>query len=198
MTLKKRNIIIVEGPQGVGKSTLANFLRDNLPSTNLYRLSGINDKTKTGKEKNEIMYLELIDYMKKLEKTELNMVFDRFFFSEQVYSKLGYKEYLFDDVYEKLLNKFYELNYNVYFVVLYLKNEKLYEKRLKRVHHNYKEFSLKSSVDQQKTYLELADYIDKSKVKVIKVAMDDYKEGYNKIIKDIPLLKESNIKYETI
>ena len=198
MTLKKRNIIIVEGPQGVGKSTLANFLRDNLPSTNLYRLSGINDKTKTGKEKNEIMYLELIDYMKKLEKTELNMVFDRFFFSEQVYSKLGYKEYLFDDVYEKLLNIFYELNYNVYFVVLYLKNEKLYEKRLKRVHHNYKEFSLKSSVDQQKTYLELADYIDKSKVKVIKVAMDDYKEGYNKIIKDIPLLKESNIKYETI
>ncbi len=198
MTLKKRNIIIIEGPQGVGKSTLANFLRDNLPSTNLYRLSGINDKTKTGKEKNEIMYLELIDYMKKLEKTELNMVFDRFFFSEQVYSKLGYKEYLFDDVYEKLLNKFYELNYNVYFVVLYLKNEKLYEKRLKRVHHNYKEFSLKSSVDQQKTYLELADNIDKSKVKVIKVAMDDYKEGYNKIIKDIPLLKESNIKYEAI
>ena len=49
MTLKKRNIIIIEGPQGVGKSTLANFLRDNLPSTNLYRLSGINDKTKTGK-----------------------------------------------------------------------------------------------------------------------------------------------------
>ena len=198
MTLKKRNIIIIEGPQGVGNSTLANFLRDNLPSTNLYRLSGINDKTKTGKEKNEIMYLELIDYMKKLEKTELNMVFDRFFFSEQVYSKLGYKEYLFDDVYEKLLNKFYELNYNIYFVVLYLKNEKLYEKRLKRVHHNYKEFSLKSSVDQQKTYLELADNIDKSKVKVIKVAMDDYKDGYDKIIKDIPLLKESNIKYETI
>lgn len=198
MTLKKRNIIIIEGPQGVGKSTLANFLRDNLLSTNLYRLSGINDKTKTGKEKNEIMYLELIDYMKKLEKTELNMVFDRFFFSEQVYSKLGYKEYLFDDVYEKLLNKFYELNYNIYFVVLYLKNEKLYEKRLKRVHHNYKEFSLKSSVDQQKTYLELADNIDKSKVKVIKVAMDDYKDGYDKIIKDIPLLKESNIKYETI
>lgn len=198
MTLKKRNIIIIEGPQGVGKSTLANFLRDNLPSTNLYRLSGINDKTKTGKEKNEIMYLELIDYMKKLEKTELNMVFDRFFFSEQVYSKLGYKEYLFDDVYEKLLNKFYELNYNIYFVVLYLKNEKLYEKRLKRVHHNYKEFSLKSSVDQQKTYLELADNIDKSKVKVIKVAMDDYKDGYDKIIKDIPLLKESNIKYEAI
>ncbi len=195
MQMKNRNIIIIEGSQGVGKSTLANFLRDNLSSTNLYRLSGINDKTKTGKETNEIMYLELIDYINKLEKTELNLVFDRFFFSEQVYSKLGYKEYLFDDVYEKLLKKFYELNYNIYFVVLYLNDEKLYEKRLKRVHHNYKEFSLKSSVDQQKTYLELADNINKNKVKVIKVAMDDYKDGYNKIINNIPLLKESNIKY---
>ena len=194
--MKNRNIIIIiEGSQGVGKSTLANFLRDNLSSTNLYRLSGINDKTKTGKETIEIMYLELIDYINKLEKTELNLVFDRFFFSEQVYSKLGYKEYLFDDVYEKLLKKFYELNYNIYFVVLYLNDEKLYEKRLKRVHHNYKEFSLKSSVDQQKTYLELADNINKNKVKVIKVAMDDYKDGYNKIINNIPLLKESNIKY---
>ncbi len=196
MQMKNRNIIIIiEGSQGVGKSTLANFLRDNLSSTNLYRLSGINDKTKTGKETIEIMYLELIDYINKLEKTELNLVFDRFFFSEQVYSKLGYKEYLFDDVYEKLLKKFYELNYNIYFVVLYLNDEKLYEKRLKRVHHNYKEFSLKSSVDQQKTYLELADNINKNKVKVIKVAMDDYKDGYNKIINNIPLLKESNIKY---
>ncbi len=193
--MKKRNIIIIEGPQGVGKSTLANFLRDNLSSTNLYRLSGINDKTKEGKYKNEIMYLELIDYINKLEKTELNLVFDRFFFSEQVYSKLGYKEYLFDDVYEKLLTEFYKLNYNIYFVVLYLNDETLYKRRLKRVHHNYKEFSLKSSVDQQKTYLELADNIDKNKAKVIKVAMDDYEDGYNKIINNIPLLKESNIKY---
>lgn len=195
IALKKRNIIIIEGPQGVGKSTLANFLRDNLSSTNLYRLSGINDKTKEGKYKNEIMYLELIDYINKLEKTELNLVFDRFFFSEQVYSKLGYKEYLFDDVYEKLLTEFYKLNYNIYFVVLYLNDETLYKRRLKRVHHNYKEFSLKSSVDQQKTYLELADNIDKNKAKVIKVAMDDYEDGYNKIINNIPLLKESNIKY---
>ncbi len=193
--MKKRNIIIIEGPQGVGKSTLANFLRDNLSSTNLYRLSGINDKTKEGKYKNEIMYLELIDYINKLEKTELNLVFDRFFFSEQVYSKLGYKEYLFDDVYEKLLTEFYKLNYNIYFVVLYLNDETLYKRRLKRVHHNYKEFSLKSSVDQQKTYLELADNIDKNKAKVIKVAMDDYEDGYNEIINNIPLLKESNIKY---
>ena len=80
MKKKKGSIIIVEGPQGVGKSTMANFLRDNLPTTNLYRLSGIKDKTLTGKEKNKIMYLGLINYMESLEESELNLVFDRTFF----------------------------------------------------------------------------------------------------------------------
>ena len=37
---KKGNIIIIEGPQGSGKSTMTNFIRDNLPGSNLYRLSG--------------------------------------------------------------------------------------------------------------------------------------------------------------
>ena len=63
---KKGNIIIIEGPQGSGKSTMTNFIRDNLPGSNLYRLSGIKDKTKTGYEKNKTMYLGLINYMEAL------------------------------------------------------------------------------------------------------------------------------------
>ena len=70
---KKGNIIIIEGPQGSGKSTMTNFIRDNLPGSNLYRLSGIKDKTKTGYEKNKTMYLGLINYMEALEETELNL-----------------------------------------------------------------------------------------------------------------------------
>ena len=127
MRKKRGNIIIVEGPQGVGKSTLANFLRENLPTTNLYRLSGIADKTPTGKEKNKIMYLGLINYMEALEETQLNLIFDRTFFSEEVYCNLGYKEYRFDDEYRRLLKKLGGrllkklggLDYNIYFVVLY-------------------------------------------------------------------------------
>ena len=107
---KKGNIIIIEGPQGVGKSTMANFLRDNLASSNLYRLTGIKDKTITGYEKNKIMYLGLINYMESLEETELNLIFDRTFFSEQVYASLGYKEYKFDDVYDRLLRKLNDLD----------------------------------------------------------------------------------------
>lgn len=193
---KKGSIIIVEGPQGVGKSTLANFLRDNLPTTNLYRLSGIKDKSINGKEKNKIMYLGLINYMESLEETELNLVFDRTFFSEQVYCLLGYKDYKFDDVYERLVKKLASLDYNIYFVVLYLKDENLYEKRLRRIHHNYQSFSLKNSVEQQSTYLKLANEIKEKNIKVLKIEMDDYEKGYNKIVKSIPLLRENNVIYK--
>lgn len=54
---KRGNIIIIEGPQGVGKSTMANFLRENLESSALFRLTGIKDKTITGYQKNKNMYL---------------------------------------------------------------------------------------------------------------------------------------------
>lgn len=195
MRSKRGNIIIIEGPQGVGKSTLANFLRDNLPTTNLYRLSGIKDKAQTGKEKNKIMYLGLINYMESLEETELNLVFDRTFFTEQVYCMLGYKDYKFDEVYKRLLKKLAALDYNIYFVVLYLKDEKLYENRLRRTHHNYQVFSIKNSIDQQNAYLKIADNIKEKSIKVLKVSMDDYEKGYNKLIKNIPVLKENKVEY---
>ncbi len=196
MRLKRGNIIIVEGPQGVGKSTLANFLRENLPTTNLYRLSGIADKTESGKTKNKIMYLGLINYMESLEETQLNLVFDRTFFSEMVYCNLGYKEYTFDEEYKRLVKKLGELDYNIYFVVLYLKDVNLYEKRLRRTHHNYQKFSIDSSVKQQEEYLKLAKNIKNKKIKVIKVPMDDFEKGYKKVIRNIPVLKENNVTYK--
>ena len=196
MRKKRGNIIIIEGPQGVGKSTLANFLRDNLPTTNLYRLSGIKDRTESGKEKNKIMYLGLINYMESLEETELNLVFDRTFFTEQVYCSLGYKDYKFDEEYKRLVRKLASLDYNIYFCVLYLKDVELYEKRLRRVHHNYQAFSLQSSVDQQNTYLNLADNIKEKNINIVKIPMDDYKKGYKRIIIRIPVLKENNIVYK--
>ena len=89
--MNKGNIIIIEGPQGSGKSTMANYLRENLASSNLYRLTGIKDKTKTGYNKNKRMYLDLINYMEDLEDTELNLIFDR---SNIVYDTLFYQDYI--------------------------------------------------------------------------------------------------------
>ena len=44
--MNKSKLIIIEGPQGTGKTTLANYLRDNMSGSNLYRLSGQKDKTR--------------------------------------------------------------------------------------------------------------------------------------------------------
>lgn len=190
------NIIIIEGPQGVGKSTMANFLRDNLASSNLYRLTGIKDKTKTGYDKNKRMYLNLLNYMEELEDTELNLIFDRTFFTEQVYCLLGFKEYKFDDVYERLVQKLNALDFNIYYVVLYLNDTSIYEKRLKRQHHQYQAFSIESSVNQQNTYLKLADNLKEANINVLKIATDNYEKAYNELINSIPILKDSNIIYK--
>lgn len=190
------NIIIIEGPQGVGKSTMANFLRDNLASSNLYRLTGIKDKAKTGYDKNKRMYLNLLNYMEELEDTELNLIFDRTFFTEQVYCLLGFKEYKFDDVYERLVQKLNALDFNIYYVVLYLNDTSIYEKRLKRQHHQYQAFSIESSVNQQNTYLKLADNLKEANINVLKIATDNYEKAYNELINSIPILKDSNIIYK--
>ena len=190
------NIIIIEGPQGVGKSTMANFLRDNLASSNLYRLTGIKDKRKTGYDKNKRMYLNLLNYMEELEDTELNLIFDRTFFTEQVYCLLGFKEYKFDDVYERLVQKLNALDFNIYYVVLYLNDTSIYEKRLKRQHHQYQAFSIESSINQQNTYLKLADNLKEANINVLKIATDNYEKAYNELINSIPILKDSNIIYK--
>lgn len=195
MNKKRGNIIIIEGPQGVGKSTMANFLRENLASSNLYRLTGIRDKSKTGYEKNKMMYLGLINYMESLEDTELNLIFDRTFFTEQVYAKLGYKDYKFDEAYNRLVKKLNDLDFNIYLVVLYLKDTSLYEKRLRRNHHQYQAFSVKNSIDQQNAYIELLNEIKFKNINKIKIATDDYEKAYKKLINSIPVLKEADIKY---
>ena len=43
--MERSKVIIVEGPQGAGKTTLTNRLRELITSTNLIRMSGVKDKT---------------------------------------------------------------------------------------------------------------------------------------------------------
>ena len=193
--MERGNIIIIEGPQGSGKSTMANFLRDNLACSNLYRLTGIKDKTITGYEKNKKMYFNLIDYMDSLEETGLNLIFDRTFFTEQVYASLGYKDYKFDDVYKELVKRLSKLNFNIYFVVLYCDDVNLYRERLVRDHHQYQAFSLDNSVNQQNEYIKLIDEIDEENINKIKLCVDDFDTAYLTLIESIPVLKD-NIMYK--
>ena len=175
-------IIIVEGPQGAGKTTFTNYLREKIPSADLYRLTGIKDKAKTGYSKIKKKYLKLLEYIDNCE--DVNMIFDRTFFSEEIYSRLGYKEYSFHDIYIELLEKLDKLNFDIYFVTLYLKDTTEYEQRIKRDKHNYQKFEVESSIKQQDAYLNLADEIEREtkNIKVIKFENDsceNYKEKIN-------------------
>lgn len=169
--MSNSKIIIVEGPQGAGKTTITNYIRKVIPYTNLYRLSGTADTTKTGKEKAKVMYEDLMDYIEKLQNKSINLLFDRTFFTEEVYCRLGFKDYSFTDVYNKLLNRLSQMDFDIYYITLYLGNEDEYITRLDRdgkAKVKYTKFEKQSSVNQQNEYLKLADEI-KEKYKNIHV-----------------------------
>lgn len=188
--MEKSKIIIVEGPQGTGKTTLTNYLRENIPSSNLYRLAGQKDKSPSGKKLSEKMHTTLMDYLEKMQEIPMDLIFDRTFFTEEIYARLGYKEYSFTGVYEKLVTRLENLNSEVYLVVLYLEEATNYEKRLEREHHTYQSFSVESSMNQQNKYLEMAKELEDSKIHVLTLAMDDFDRAYQKINKLFSIKKE--------
>ena len=183
--MEKNRMIIIEGPQGTGKTTLANYLRDNISGSNLYRLSGQKDKTVTGKNYSIIMYKALINYLKEMQKVPMDIIFDRTFMTEEVYGRLGYKEYSFTDTYKELLNDLSNLEYDIYYFSLYLKAEELFKKRLARdSHHNYQAFSVENSVNQQNTYLEISNELESiNNINVYRIPMDNFEESYAKVKK---------------
>ena len=182
-------IIVVEGPQGAGKTTITDFLRHTLPYSNLYRMSGTADSTVAGKKKAEDMYVDLIEYIKKMENKSINLIFDRTFFTEENYCRLGVKQYSFTDVYEKLLDEFANLDFEIYYITLYLENENEYVERLKRdgkAVFKGAEFKAENSKKQQKIYLEMADEIKAkyTNVNVLNVANDKDLEDTKKEIRE--------------
>ena len=182
-------IIVVEGPQGAGKTTITDFLRHTLPYSNLYRLCGTADSTVTGKKKAEDMYFDLLEYMKKMENKSINLIFDRTFFTEENYCRLGIKEYSFTDVYEKLLNKFANLDFEIYYITLYLENENEYIERLKRdgkAVFKGAEFKAENSIKQQRVYIEMADEIKKKyhNINVLNIANDKDLEDTKKELRE--------------
>ena len=155
-------IIIVEGAQGAGKTTITDFLRHAVKYTNLYRLTGTSDSTKEGKRKATIMYQNLLTYIKTLENLSINLVFDRTFFTEEIYCRLGFKEYSFTDVYEALLEELSKMDFDIYYITLYLQDETLFEKRIQREGKavpDYAKFKAESSINQQRAYLKMAEEV---------------------------------------
>ncbi len=155
-------LIVVEGAQGAGKTTVTDYIRNTMNYTNLYRLCGTSDPSEEGKKKTTIMYRDLLEYVSKLENCSINLLFDRTFFTEENYCRLGYKEYSFSDIYDELLEKFSKLDFKIYYVTLYLEDESVFEKRLDRkgkVELDYLKFKSENSIKQQREYLKMAEEI---------------------------------------
>lgn len=183
-------LIVVEGPQGAGKTTITDFLRHFLSYTNLYRLCGTSDSTPTGKKKAEDMYVDLLEYMKKMENKSINLVFDRTFFTEENYCRLGKKQYSFTDVYEKLLEDFSKLDFETYYITLYLSDESLYNERLNRAGKavfQVSKFEASNSINQQRMYLKMAEEIKEKypNINVVNIANDRDLDVVKKEIREI-------------
>ena len=180
-------LIVVEGAQGAGKTTVTDYLRYSLSYTNLYRMCGTADssaegKKKAEKKKAEDMYINLLEYIKKMENKSINLVFDRTFFTEENYCRLGKKDYTFTDVYEKLLEEFSKLDFEIYYITLYLEDVEKYDARLNRkdkASFKNSKFEAENSINQQRVYLEMAEEIRKKypNIQVRNIANDrDFEE----------------------
>lgn len=180
-------LIVVEGAQGAGKTTVTDFLRHSLKYTNLYRLSGTADSSPEGLAKSTEMYIDLLEYIKKLENKSINLVFDRTFFTEENYCRLGKKEYSFTDVYNKLLDDFSKMDFEIFYITLYVEDVSLYEKRLSRegkAQVDYAKFNMENSIKQQELYLQMADEIKEKypTINVLNLANDgDFEETKSKL-----------------
>lgn len=170
-------LIIVEGPQGAGKTTITDYIRYSLKYTNLYRLSGTSDSSPAGLQKSIDMYNTLLDYVEKMQNLNINLLFDRTFFTEEIYCRLGFKEYSFTEQYEKLLKRLADFDFDIYYITLYLEDTSAYAKRLQRENKatiDYAKFDVQKSIDQQNTYLQMAKEINEKypNIHCINIATD--------------------------
>lgn len=183
-------VIIVEGAQGAGKTTVTDFIRYSLNYTNLYRLCGTSDSSPAGLTKSITMYENLMNYIKSLENQSINLLFDRTFFTEEIYCRLGLKQFSFTEEFNRLLKKLDEMDFEIYYITLFLKDTSIFTNRLKRdgkVSPDYLKFSSQNSILQQNEYLNLAEEI-KNKTKnihVVNIATDKGIEVVKEQIKDV-------------
>jgi broad-specificity NMP kinase len=95
-------IIILEGARGTGKSTVARAVRQKIPEITLVNPTGFHLDGEEGLKKVVNYYYAWINMLSNLHNHNSTFVFDRFFFTERVFSEL-YKSYNFNDYYEVFL-----------------------------------------------------------------------------------------------
>lgn len=154
----KNKLIIVEGAQGVGKTTITNLLREKIPYSCLIRSSGIKRRDKLGSWKTYRSHKQMLEMISEGYENELNFILDRTFFSEKVYEDLGHKEPCSITFYKELTDKLNALSerFDITLVLL-TATANQFNERLKREKPMYSnvEFNIAESLNQQNAYRSL-------------------------------------------
>ena len=182
-------ILLVEGSQGCGKSTVCKELREQMKYVTLLDLNGVGDKTEEGRNKMFKYHNQILDMFDYTKICGMNYVCCRSFLSETIYCNLGYKPYSFANHNNILINNLDYLTrwYDVYFILLTAKEEDL-KIRLNRDKFAYHSFSVENSLAQQEQYRkEFRNMINqKTNIKVYEIENDNLERTVNSI-KDIIL-----------
>ena len=154
--MSKQKLIIVEGAICSGKSSLSKALREQMPHTMLMDLSSIEKDN----EPNSYMYhADIMNMILDMKGYGSNFVLSRSYISNEIYARLGKKDYDNSRNFRILTNKLELLQYwyDVKIVIL-ASNPNEYERRLgKRNKFEYVEHSVDEALKQQKQYLLIAD-----------------------------------------
>lgn len=152
-----QRLIIVEGAQGVGKTSTTNLLREKILYSNLVRLTGTADSSITGRDKIFSSYLGLLRWMDSAQGCDLNFILDRSFISERVYCIEGRKAYDFKSEYNYLVEYLARLDKYKILLVLLTANSDTIASRLKRDKPEFNNtcFNIDKSLLQQFHYQEL-------------------------------------------
>ena len=163
--MNKPKLIIIEGAIASGKSSLAKAIREQLPHTMLIDLSSIKKDT----EFNSYMYhADVMNMIFDIKGCHSNFVLSRSYISNEIYARLGKKDYDNSRNFKILTNKLELLQYwyDVKIVIL-ASNPNEYERRLgKRNKFEYVKHSVDEALKQQKQYLLIADELRNAHIDV--------------------------------
>lgn len=158
-------IVVLEGPRGAGKSTVARLLRSAVEGSTLINLTGFKEDGDTGLKKIRMYYKSLHMYLELLSTSneDFTIIFDRTFFSEMVYSPL-YKSYDFTTLYDYYCKDLLRVadTLDIYFLTVWdrdILGERLTRDKVALFGHV--EESIDQSLSQQRSYQQLFDnFID--------------------------------------
>lgn len=154
-------VIILEGPRGTGKSTVARLLRNAIEGSTLINLTGFKEDEDKGLSKIRRYYLALNEYLTSLKNTgeDFTIIFDRTFFSEMVYAPL-YKSYDFSEMYKCLCELLLDSadSVEIFFLTVYDREEFAHRLTRDKVElFGSVEESVDQSLAQQRGYQQVFD-----------------------------------------